>query len=505
MTTNGVLLVNPPAEAVREYYDQPDYPHIGLGYIAAYLKNHGIPDVAVIDSKLSRLTIQQTIEEVRKRRPRIVGLTAMTHQIVATHKLAAGVKAALADTITVLGGFHGSFLPERTLQEFPKFDYICVGEGEMAFREFVDRTQRHLDVSNIQGIAGRRGADIYVNGRGAIPEDLNDLGMPAWELFPVAPKYHVMSQRGCPFGCNFCSRPYGRKLRNRSVPHVIEELRMVIERLGSSNIHFADETFTVRKDYVAELCEAITAAGLHKKAQFWCHVHANTIDLRTAKLMKAAGFTEVGFGVESGNPEILRQMKKGIDRADVIRAANVLREAKIKFATYFIIGHPYETEASVNDSISLAVELNPTSVAFGLMVPYPGTEIWEMVTRGEGGYKVISANWEDFNKQIGNALELETLSRKKMEQLQIKAYLTVYLRTWRFWEMSQAIWSNRDRIAFMLKKLVRKTQRVAASSWLAGPGNQPTKVLLAERRATRLTLTPVDSGAAAACKHHEAS
>jgi anaerobic magnesium-protoporphyrin IX monomethyl ester cyclase len=486
---NDVLLVNPPAEVVREYYDQPDFPHIGIAYIAAYLKNHGMDDVSVIDGKLAKLTIEQTVEEVKKRRPRILGLTAMTHQIVATHKLALAVKDALPETITVLGGFHGSFLPERTLKEFPKFDYISVGEGEVAFHEFVHRVGAGDDVSGVQGIAGRRGDSVYVNGRGAIPEDLDDLGMPAWEMFPNAPKYHVMSQRGCPFGCNFCSRPYGRKLRHRSVSHVIKELRIDVETCGSRNIHFADETFTVRKDYVSELCEAIVAEGFHKKAQFWCHVHANTIDLRTAKLMKAANFTEVGFGVESGNPRILRQMKKGIGREDVVRAANVLREAKIRFATYFIIGHPGETEESVKDSVSLAIELNPTSVAFGLMVPYPGTEIWEMVTRGEGGYKVISANWEDFNKQIGNALELDTLPRKRMEQLQIKAYLTVYLRTYRYREMAQAIWKNRGRIAFILKKLVHKTKRVAASSWLAGPTHEPTKVMLAEKRAKTIPLT----------------
>jgi radical SAM superfamily enzyme YgiQ (UPF0313 family) len=285
--------------------------------------------------------------------------------------------------------------------------------------------------------------------------------------------YPIMTQRGCPFACNFCSRPYGRKLRARSVPHVIAEIKRNIEQFGCAATDFYDETFTVRKDHVAGLCKAIIAEGIDRKVRFWAYVHANTIDPETARLMKAANFTEVGFGVESGNPEIMRRMKKGVGPDDVLRAARVLRKAKLRFAAYFIIGHPGETRSTVRDTIRLAARVNPDSVAIGLMVPYPGTRIWELATRGEAGYKLISVNWEDFNKQIGNALELEALPRKTMEWLQLKGYLYVYLRNLRFREMFQAIWINRRRILFIVGKLLRKTPRVATSSWLTGTGRAP--------------------------------
>jgi radical SAM superfamily enzyme YgiQ (UPF0313 family) len=150
-----------------------------------------------------------------------------------------------------------------------------------------------------------------------------------------------------------------------------------------------------------------------------------------------------------------------------------LREARLKFSAYFIIGHPHETAATALDTIRLAAEVNPDSVAFGLMVPYPGSEIWEMVTRGEGGYKLISVNWEDFNKQIGNSLELEGLSRRTMEYLQLRGYLTVYLRNLRLREMAEAIWINRRRIVFILSKIVRASARAASSSWFQGTGRVP--------------------------------
>jgi len=473
-----ILLVNPPAEVPRECYDTPNYPAIGIAYVAGYLKTHGLP-VSVIDGKLARKTVKQTIDDIIDRHPRILGLSAMTHMIVTASKIAAAVKRAHPDTVVVLGGFHGSFLPERTMREFPIFDYVVVGEGEMAFLDLCRAVLAGQDPSDIQGVASRKpGADgqppaIRLNGRGRIPDDLDDLGWPAWELFPPAEMYPIMTQRGCPFGCNFCSRPYGRTVRQRSPAHVVGELRRSVEQYGCRTVDFYDETFTVRKDFVRDLCKAIVDAGLHERLRFWSYVHANTIDLPTAKLMKQAGFAEVGFGVESGNVEIMKRMQKGVKREDVVRAAQIFRDARLKFGAYFIIGHPHETKGAALDSIALAAQLNPDSVAFGIMTPYPGTEVWEQAIRGDGGYKMLSMNWEDFNKQTGSALELETLSRRQMELLQLRGYLTVYLRNLRFREMAQAIWINRQRIVFILGKLLRPTRRTSSASWLEGTGKQP--------------------------------
>ncbi len=464
-----VLLVNPPAEVPQECYDKPNYPAIGIAYVAGYLKSHDIP-VSVIDAKLARMNVSQTIAAIREAAPRILGLSSMTHMIVTTHKIAQAVKQTHPDTIIVLGGFHGTFLPERTLREFPHFDYVCVGEGEMAFHEFVTTVNRGEDPSEIQGIASRQGETIRVNGRGQVPGHLDDLGMPAWELFPAAEMYPVMSQRGCPFSCQFCSRPYGRKLRSRTPEHVAAEILRSYEKFNCRQIDFYDETFTVRKDYVKALCDAIEHSGLANKMRFWAYVHANTIDLPTAQAMKRVGFQGAGMGVESGSSRIMSSMGKGVDQEDVMRAAKIFKDAKLHFAAYFIIGHPNETVAEVKETIRLAARLNPDTVAFGIMTPYPGSELWDMVTRGEGGYRMITSTWEDFNKQTGKALELQTMSRKTMERLQLQAYLTVYVRNFRFREMYEAIRTNYRRIMLILKKLVlpARSDEPGSSSWFHG-------------------------------------
>lgn len=461
----SILLVNPPAEVPRECYDTPNYPAVGIAYIAAYLLSHGM-DCNVLDAKLARQSLQQTIDSIIEQNPRILGLTAMTHMVVTAHKIAAAVKQQCPETVIVLGGFHATFLPERTLQEFAHFDYIISGEGEIAFHKLCAALLDGTDPIDIPGLACRRDGQIRSNGRGETVDDLDELGMPAWQLFPPAQMYPIVSHRGCPFACNFCSRPYGRKVRKRSVEHVIAEMKRNIDEFGCRATDFYDETFTVQKPFVSGLCRSIVEHGIHHQTRFMAYVHARTINEEIARLMKQANFEEVGFGVESGNPEIMRNMKKGVGADDVIRAARILRRVGLKFSAYFIIGHPHETRATVRDTINLAVRVNPDSVAFGLMVPYPGTQIWELATAGQGGYKLLSVNWADFNKQIGHALELDSLPRRTMERLQLQAYLEVYLRNLRLREMAQAIWINRKRIAFILHKLIRKGKQAATSSWL---------------------------------------
>lgn len=463
-----VMLINPPAEVPRECYDKPNYPAIGIGYVAGYLKTNGIP-VRVIDGKLSRLTVSQTIDQVLAGQPRILGITSMTHMIVTAHKIAQAIKRESPETTILLGGFHGSFLPERTLREFPAFDHICVGEGEIASLKFVTAALARRDPADIPGIASRVNGQVRVNGRGEIPEHLDQLGMPAWELFPRAEMYPIMSQRGCPFGCNFCSRPYGRKLRSRSPEHVVAELKRSLEKYHCKEINFYDETFTVRKEFVRNLCAEIVRSGLKGRLRLWAFVHANTIDLPTARAMRDAGFDGVGMGVESGNDQIIRNMDKGIGIADILRAGKILKQAGLTCSAYFIIGHPHETVPAVWDSIRLAIRLNPDMVAFGIMTPYPGTKVWDMATQGKGGYKMIAVSWEDFNKQIGNAIELETMSRKTMERLQLLAYLNFYVRTLKFRQLAKVLRKNYDRIPILLRKLISQNGNeglVGSSSWL---------------------------------------
>jgi len=206
-----VVLLNPPAPVVREpFYDQPNFPAMGIAYIAGYLETHGGTTPFVIDGKLERLDPGQVVDAIVARRPTTLGISAMTHMVKTAAHIAARVKRSRPEVKVVLGGFHASFLPERTLQEFSAFDYLVVGEGEIAFTRLVASLREGCATPAIPGVWYRGGPN---SGRGEIPATLEELGTPAWHLFDRdamakhCSVFPVMSQRGCPFGCDFCSRP----------------------------------------------------------------------------------------------------------------------------------------------------------------------------------------------------------------------------------------------------------------------------------------------------------
>ncbi len=200
--------------------------------------------------------------------------------------------------------------------------------------------------------------------------------------------------------------------------------------------------------------------GRWPKLQWKTGIRANQLDDALAKKMKAAGCTVIGMGVESGDPEILKNVGKGIKIEHAVNATRIAKENGIKVNLYFIIGHPNETYEKANRTIDLMVKLNPDVAAIGLMVPYPGTQIYDLATSGGGGYKLLSSDWDDYNKQVGNALELESLSRKMMERLQVIGYFKLYLYNFRFRELFKVIYDNRMLALTMFKKII--TPKAAA-------------------------------------------
>jgi radical SAM superfamily enzyme YgiQ (UPF0313 family) len=456
----SVVLVNPPAQVVREArYDTPSFPAIGIAYIANYLHEHGGIKPLVIDARLERRKEQEVIDQIAALQPAIVGFSAMTHMVTTSARMAAAIKARSPRTIAVLGGFHATFLPARTLKEFPVFDFLVVGEGEMAFLKLVQSVLSGGPLPEIKGVwFTREDGTAAEMGRAETPSTLDELGDPGWHLFDrKAMDEHctlipIMAQRGCPFSCNFCSRPYGQKVRRRTAECVVDEMERSVNDYGVRDFLFFDETFTVNKKFTLDICKEIVRRGL--KVTWWAHAHANTLDLELVKAMKAAGCREVGMGVESGNDDIMAAMKKGVTKAGLIRAVTALKEGGLPGSANIIIGHPNETVKTAWESIRFLAKLNPVEPVIGIMVPYPGTEIWEMAIRGQGGYVKMSDNWDDYNKQLGNAVSLEKMSRRTMERMQAFGYVYIFLRNGRLGDMIRTIAKNQTLVMNMLRKLV---------------------------------------------------
>ena len=223
-------------------------------------------------------------------------------------------------------------------------------------------------------------------------------------------------------------------------------------KFNPKNIVFCDEVLTIDKERAHKIFDHMIERELNLK--WHAQTHAKMVDLELLKKMKQAGCYLLGIGIESGNEKILSNIGKNVTKDDLRNAVKLIKEAEIPVEGYFILGHPDETKESIKETINFATELNVDLPVFGIMVPYPGTKIGEMAKKGESGYKLKSEDWDDYNKQIGNALELEKISRKELEMWQLKAYLAVFLKNKRVKDLSKFMWKYKKEGLSFLKKIV---------------------------------------------------
>lgn len=451
-----VLLVNAPRYRIQEpYYDTPPFPRSTLAFLAAYVREAGV-DVQVLDCKFDRLGYDEAMKRVEAVNPDLVGFTAFTNEIIQAGRLAARVKAWRPDIKTVVGGVHLTALPERTLREFPQFDYGVTGEGEETLLALIRCRERGAEPDGIPGVCllDRDGAYRHGGDRPAIV-DQDALPMPAWDLFRPAKEYVIHTSRGCAYHCPFCMNPNGRRIRPRSPKKVIQELEWLYNYARPAALFIGDEIFTIPRSRAAAICRMMIDAGLHKKIKWQCHSHVRSIDRELAELLAAAGCFMVNMGIETGDEASLEEIAKGTSLAHIKQTSEMLRQARLPFCAMFILGHANETRETAMKTVDLAVELNPTVAAFGIMVPYPGTRVAEMAARGEGGFILNERDWNDYNKQIGDGLSLVGISRKELEWLQMWGYLKVFLWNKRFWDLTKFAWQYRGEGISLAKKLLR--------------------------------------------------
>lgn len=466
----NVALINSPPPDVIQTWDKPTYPSLALGYLAGFLKSEDIT-VLAIDAPFDGLSLNEVKDSLLKFQPHVLGFTAMTHRIKHVAQVANELKKLFPESLFIIGGPHSTVVPARTLQEFPIFDVTVIGEGELTLLELVnsiqayslDKNDGHITMvpayrlASIKGIAWRFKDEIKVNEPRKPILNLDSLPFPDYthvsrriEIYPI------FSSRGCPHQCIFCCRIHGNRLRVRSAKNIIKEIKDAIDKFNPKLLDFADDTLTLPKRRAMEICDLMIKEGLNKRIKWTALSRVTSVDQALFYKMKEAGCIKVDFGVESGNPDILKRIKKEITITDAKNAVRMAKKAGLKTGSYFIIGHPYETIQTIRDTVKLATKLNTSTVSFGIMVPYPGTEVYEMASKGEGNYRLISENWDDFDKQIGNALELEGLPRKELEKWQVMAYATYYLQNYRLLDMLRMVVSQRKLMWKMITKKIRR-------------------------------------------------
>jgi radical SAM superfamily enzyme YgiQ (UPF0313 family) len=430
-----LLLIQPPVHLRRtELGASQVSPNLGLAYMASYQRRQG-RRVAVIDAHALRWGLDEIVAEARAQRPALIGVSAMTYQILPAAATAAALKDALPDTPIVLGGAHATAVPRRTLDEFPAFDAVLTGEGEI-------NLGLALDDFHAGGLRARPG--IHLRGEGeevsahAAPrvERLDELPPPAFDLFPLHAYWPFYSRRwlmelplsasrGCPFKCTFCTKVMGDRARFRSPESLVAETERHVLRHGLRQVIFTDENFTLKKSLVHGYCAGLMRRGFAGRLRLICQSRVE-IEPETIQLMARAGFTHITFGIESGDQEILDRACKGITPEQSRRAVVAAKQAGMVVDGNFILGLPDENEETVRRTIDFACSLPLDYASFFLLVPYPGSKVLEMARRGEGRLRLLSDRWEDYGKQTGGAVELTTIGRQRLETLQFRGYLRFY-------------------------------------------------------------------------------
>ena len=435
-----------------DQFDTPNFTRLGLASLAATLREAG-HKVCIVDAKYERLSDHQIARRAQQFRPELVGLTAFTNEVKSAAQTARALRKVAPNATYVLGGTHVSALPRRSVQEFPEFDYLVLGEGEETIVELADGVERNTPPIEVAGVAYQQAGEVVVTAKRTPPE-LDRMPPPAWDLLPSSERYLVMTQRGCPFKCNFCQNPNGRRVRHRPIKQVVDEIEGLLDVHHAKELLVCDEIFTVDNKRTLALLEAMIDARIGERVKWWAQTHVNVCSQEIFEKMRAAGCYRVGLGIESGDAESLKLMKKGITRERIVRARNWARSAGLAVEGLFIIGHPGETWQSAMQTVRFAVELNPEVPIFSVMTPYPGTEIAKLAESGALGYRLLSDDWDDYAKQIGDSIELEGFPRWQIELAQMLGYARVFLENQRFAEFTQFAWKYRAEGWAVVRKLL---------------------------------------------------
>jgi radical SAM superfamily enzyme YgiQ (UPF0313 family) len=439
-----ILLVNPKSKLP---IDTRTSPSLGLAYLAAIAERRG-DQVRIYDGDIEDTPLEQTAGEFA---PDLVGITANTTQITAAWRDAELIKR-LVGVPVVLGGPHPTSLPEESAAK-PLVDVVARGEGEATWLELLSMLDSDPAIQNpkskigdpIAGITYRNGDGVIISTPNRPPlsaPQLDALPLPAWHLFKLdrytnlqptmdqvgGPSLPILTSRGCPYRCSYCSQIGPRLWRARSVDSVVAEWRWLVQEQGAAEIGVLDDSFNINRKRVLDICGRLVDEGLNHVPWIMINgIRANLADAELLGAMKRAGCLRVAFGVESGNQAILDSVVDKHLTLDQVRAAfKAARTVGMETIGFFIIGMPGETEETMDDTIRFACELDPLVANFSIATPFPGTDMYEMVkARG----RILAETWDDFVFFEGKArFEMPGLPAELVERKWKEAYRRFYLR-----------------------------------------------------------------------------
>ncbi|MFZ2961435.1 MAG: radical SAM protein [Candidatus Ozemobacteraceae bacterium] len=399
-----ILLIDPPFKSFTGIFNF--YFPLGLTYLAGSAKREGfdcrILDMDAAEGKAGTLDFAHEYERyasyirgindlrhptwdllrqlVRDEKPDFIGITAMTTKFGSAVRTAQVCREVVPNAPIIVGGAHASTMPGLTMQ-VPEVDYVIRGEGDETLPNLLKALRDKQDVATIRGVSFRRNGVVIHNPDAIFVKDLDSLPLPDRGALMHPESYSsedmgvMLTSRGCPFQCSYCFHMWERRVRYRSVKSIMEEIRQVRRDYGTPQFAFKDDSFTVKKEHVKELCDAIKAEPY--KIGWTCTTRVDLITDEILTMMKEAGCNVISVGVESGSERILAETDKGITHAQIRRAARLLNKHRIFWSGYFMLGLPTETEEDIQKTLDFVGEVKPYYAGLGVYNPFPRTKLFD--------------------------------------------------------------------------------------------------------------------------------
>lgn len=419
-------------------------PPLSLCYVAAVLKQHNY-DVKIIDASVHNYGLSEVLQELTEYKPDYIGFTSTTYQFYSTLLWITEIKKVLTDTPIILGGIHTTLYPEETLFHKP-IDYILRGDAEESLPLLLKALENESPLDNIAGLGyKKKDGQIFLNDKIAYISDINKTPVPARELIPTELYYSLISKkknftvmmasRGCPCSCVFCDNNT-IKFRTRTNDNIMAEIKECYERYGVREIDFFDAIFTIDKKKTIDLANRIKESGMDI---IWsARTRLDMVDEDILKAISEAGCYRLLYGIESGSPTILKNIKKDITIEKIKESLQLTEKYDIESLGFFMIGNIGENKQTIKQTNALIRKLPLTYIQVtGIYAP-PNTELYMQIA---DHYK--RDFWREYTKAgiKGDRIPLykTVLTEKQINKYVQRTYLSFYLHPKRIWRIIKTI------------------------------------------------------------------
>ncbi len=414
-----ILLVNAPAKRISKHAKLN--PPLGLAYIASVLLQAGY-DVSAIDFNVGDFNPVRLIKVLEDRAPRILGISVHTETYLNGLTIAEIAKQVDPSITVVIGGPHATIMYEEGAGE-KNVDVVVRGEGEYTMLELAEAIiRKKKDLGRIKGIAYREDGKIKTTMERPFIENPDDLPFPARGLFPLplyaSPGTVLISRGGCPFNCLFCAvnNIWKGRRKFRKPEKVIDEILFIINNEQAQEITFVDDTFTLDRGRVIELCRLLKNMKESLHLRWKCSTRVDLVDQELLEKMQEAGCNSIQFGVEAISPKILDSIGKKTTPEQVRNAVKTARDVGMDVVCSFMFPHPEDTEETIRELKQFMIELGKMEVEelLSFTSPFPGTYYYKHAD--ELGIKILTDRWDEFDaKHL--VISTKNLSVDKLQSL----------------------------------------------------------------------------------------